>query len=84
MLAGWDKNEAGNIRLDPLVRFQTAHLHEIGVGLRLELSSGPGAPQTPGFVPQVAMSVEHAQSLIQELQKTVDYILTRPSPERAH
>jgi len=84
MLNDWDKNDAGNIRLDPLIRYQTAHLHEMGVGLRLELSSDPNAPNTIGFAPQVAMSVEQAQSLIADLQLAVDYVLTRKSPSPAN
>lgn len=84
MLNEWDKNDVGNIRLDPLIDYQMAHLHEIGVGLRLELSSGPGVPQTRGCVPQVSMSVETTQSLIQDLQTLVDYILTRKPEGPSH
>lgn len=77
MIGDWDQNDAGNIRLDPLIDFQVAHLEEIGVGLRLELSSGQDESHKLEFVPQVALSVEAAQSLIHDLQLMVDYILTR-------
>jgi hypothetical protein len=80
MFNDWDKNSVGNITLSPLLGHQTAHLHEIGVGMRLELSSGPEAPQKVGIAPQVAMTVEQAQSLIEDLQSVVDLILTRRSP----
>ena len=83
----WDKNSAGNVWLTPLIRFQTADLHGLGVGLRLELATDPaaqssylpGESQTLGMVAQVAMSVDQTLELIAVLQLRVDAIrLARP------
>jgi len=76
MLSEWDKNSAGNIWLTPLVRFQVSHLHDIGVGLRLELSSSQAEQNNTPKVAQISMSVEQAQELIAVLQLQVDAILT--------
>lgn len=79
MVAEWDKNSAGNVWLTPLLDFQVAHLHGIGVGLRLELRRDPAESRTDPIVAQIGMTVEQADSLIEFLQLQVDAIrFSRP------
>jgi hypothetical protein len=71
----WNKNDAGNVSLTPLISFQTAELHGIGVGLRFELSRGPDESHKHALVVQVAMSVEQAIDLAETLQLRADHVL---------
>jgi hypothetical protein len=82
MLNDWDKNSQGNIWLTPLRQYQTAQLHQTGIGLRLELAHNPDGPEKSPDIAQVAMTVEQAQELITDLQLAVDLILfgTRDGP----
>jgi hypothetical protein len=79
---GWDINERGGITLTPLVSYSLAILYETGCGLRLVLSYPSDAPGTGSLVVQTAMTVEQAQALALDLQRTAERILSAPVPER--
>jgi hypothetical protein len=75
----WDTNERGNISLTPLVEYDTAILADIGLGLRLTLARPDDQRGTGSLIVQMAMSVEQAAELVQDLQQIIDRILRTPS-----
>lgn len=77
MLSEWDTNSAGSVWLTPLIRADAVHLHEVGVGLRLEVLSGPEESKRQITPFQVSMDAGQALDLIERLQLVVDYIRTR-------
>jgi hypothetical protein len=75
----WHTNERGNITLTPLVAYDTAIFADIGLGLRLTLARPEDQRGTGSLIVQMAMSVEQATELVQDLQKIIARILAAPS-----
>jgi hypothetical protein len=78
MISEWDKNNAGNVALTPIVSMDVQLIFGGVVGFRLELSQNPDRTHTDLRVVQVGMSPEQARDMIQRLQWCIDHLETLP------
>jgi hypothetical protein len=82
-LADWDKNDAGNVALTPLVSLEVDLIAGSIVGLRLEMSQSPDRTHTDLLAVQTCMSAVQAQDLMASLHWAIGEILSPPPSGQA-